>query len=88
MVSRPAWLEPDGNGTQAATGPESIAHRQHHANKFRHSVYQGEPVKVYGEQRFHVILTDLCREEGSVTGGSVRRPLQCSREIEETLKTR
>lgn len=36
-----------------------------------------------GERRFRVILTDLCREEGSVAAGSVRRPPRGSRDMEE-----
>lgn len=39
-------------------------------------------------QWFKLVLVDLCREAGSETGSSVRRPPQCSGDTGSRLKTR
>lgn len=91
-MGNPRWQE--GNRKQVSLagarwrwglsniGPGSEKPSQCHPNKFRgYFVYRGEPLKVYGEHWCQVIYIDLCREEELVTRRSVRRPLQCSREM-------
>ena len=56
MVHRPVQSsEPDGRGSAAVTGPESVKQLESHANKFRCCfVYSGKPLKGYDEQWFNL----------------------------------